>query len=86
MDRYLIISPHTAEGCKRSLLQVYALGYITHFDWGCADGEHCGWAIIEAEDSKQAMMVVPSSDRPMAKAIRLMKVTPEQAKQMHLST
>jgi len=36
------------------------MSYITHFDWGSKDGEHCGWTIIEAENAKQALMVVPS--------------------------
>lgn len=83
MDRYLIISPHTTESCKRAIAQVYALGYITHFDWGCADGDHTGWAIIEAEDGKQALLCVPTLERAHARAVKLMRVTPEQAQEMH---
>ena len=31
-----------------ALKEVLAIGYLTHFDWGCKDGEHTGWAILEA--------------------------------------
>lgn len=83
MDRYLVIAPHTAEACKKVIMQVEAMGYITHFDWGCGDGEHCGWVIIEASNAKEALLVVPSSDRPKAKAVKLSKFTPEQVRKMH---
>jgi len=59
MERFLIISPHTEKNCSDALKQFLYTGYITNFDWGCADGEHTGWAIIEANDAKEAMMVVP---------------------------
>jgi len=73
MKRFLVIAPHTKEGCAKTIQQIEAAGYITHFDWGCKDGEHCGWAIIEAENPKQALLVVPSSHRPQARAIMLTK-------------
>jgi hypothetical protein len=83
MDRFLIISPHTEKDCSDALKQVLYTGYITHFDWGCADGEHTGWAIIEAKDAKEATMVVPPTQRSNAKALRLNKFSPEQIKGMH---
>jgi hypothetical protein len=83
MDRFLIISPHTEKNCSDVLKQLLYTGYITHFDWGCADGEHTGWAIIEAKDAKEATMVVPPTQRSTARAIRLTKFSPEQIKSMH---
>ena len=83
MDRFLIISPHTDKDCSDALKQFLYTGYITHFDWGCADGEHTGYAIIEAKDSKEALMAVPPSHRPAARTIRLNKYSPEQIKKMH---
>ena len=83
MERFLIISPHTEKDCADALRQFLYIGYITHFDWGCASGEHTGYAIIEANDSKEAIMVVPPSHRPNVKAIRLNKFSPEQIKEMH---
>ena len=76
MNRYIVIAPHTPEGCTKTIVQVEAMGYITHFDWGCKDGEHCGWVVIEAENAKEALLVVPSFDRHLAKAIKLTKFGP----------
>ena len=83
MDRYLIVSPHTEKNCSDALKQVLYAGYITHFDWGCADGEHTGWAIIEANSAHEATMVVPPGQRSSTRAIRLIKFSPEQIKDMH---
>ena len=83
MDRYLVISPHTAEDCDRALVQVLAAGYITHFEWGCMDGEHTGWVILEAENAKQAMLVVPSAQRASAKVVRLKQFSVDDVEKMH---
>ena len=83
MERYMVVSPHTAQDCKNAMKQIEAAGYITHFDWGCMDGEHTGWAIIEADDAKEAMMVVPSGQRRNARAIKLVKFTTADVEKMH---
>jgi hypothetical protein len=83
MDRYLIESPHTKGNCAQVLKQVEALGYLTHFDWGCASGQHTGFAIIEAENETQARMVVPTMNRKEARVVKLNKFTPEMLKAGH---
>ena len=80
MDRYIVVSPHTVGDCAKVIKEVGSTGYITRFDWGCKGGEHTGWAIIEADNEAQALMAVPSSHRRHAKAIRLVKITPEEAR------
>lgn len=83
MDRYLVISPHTEGDCKQALKEVNAIGYITHFDWGCADGDHTGWVVIEAENTQQALLVVPAMQRHKAKAVKLVKFSPTDVVNMH---
>ena len=83
MDRYLVMIPHTMEECLRSLQQIEAIGTITHFDWGCKDGDHTGWAIIEADDKAQALMVVPTIQRGKAQVIKLTRFDPEDIRSMH---
>jgi hypothetical protein len=83
MDRFLVISPHTNEDCTNAIKQVMFAGYITHFDWGCMDGEHTGWVIIEADNAKEALMVVPSGQRSSARVIRLTKFSPADVEKMH---
>jgi len=57
--------------------QVYAMGYLYHFEWGCPDGVHSGWAIIEAESYDQARLAVPSIVRYKARVVKLCKFTDE---------
>ena len=82
MERYLVISPHTDKDCSTALKQLLYLGYITHFDWGCKDGIHTGWVVVEADSHTEALMCVPSYDRPHAKAIKLNKFSPEEVRSM----
>jgi len=83
MDRFLVISPHTEQACKQALIDVLAAGYITHFDWGCLDGDHTGWVVLEAENASQALMVVPALQRRFARAVKLVKFSPEDVEKMH---
>ena len=83
MDRFLVVSPHTDEDCMNALKQVLAAGYLTRFEWGCMDGDHTGWIILEAENAKEALMVVPTGQRRNAKAIKLVKFSVEEVQQMH---
>jgi hypothetical protein len=83
MKRFLVISHHTAEDCVRALKEVLAIGYLTHFDWGCKDGVHTGWAVLEAETKDEAMMSVPTFLRPSAQVVRLTKYHPETVVKMH---
>jgi hypothetical protein len=73
MERYLIETPHSVQDCQQLLEQVYAMGYLYHFDWGCMDGVHSGWAIIEAESEADARLAVPSMIRKKARVVRLNK-------------
>ena len=83
MPSYLIVSPHSREGCTQVLQDTLATGYLTHFDWGCKDGEHTGWAIIEASSKAEAMMAVPTIARHDAHIVQLTKFTPEEVRAMH---
>lgn len=83
MPSYMIISPHTAEECTRVIRDTLATGYLTHFEWGCKDDEHTGWAIIEAENKPEVLLAVPPSVRHKARAIQLTKFTPGQVEKWH---
>lgn len=83
MDRYLIESPHHAHDCALIVQQIKAMGYLYHFEWGCRDGAHVGWAIIEAEDKTEALLCVPPLVRSQARAIRLNRFEPEEVDTWH---
>lgn len=81
MDRYMVISGHTAEECRQAVkyfAEFYA-GYITHFEWGCKDNDHHAYAIIEADSHDQARMTVPPLFRDKAQVIKLTRFYPQKA-------
>ena len=80
MNRYLVESPHKREECARMIKDVYSLGSLPHFDWGCEADVHVGWAIVEAESEDEALFVVPPLVRHQARAVRLVKYSPEDVK------
>lgn len=73
MDRYIIVSPHTAEDCDRAIKEIHAAGYLHHFDWGCKDNDHTGYAIVEAENHEHAKQIVPWFLRSRAHVAKLVK-------------
>jgi len=83
MHKYVVISNHTGEDCVRALKETLAIGYLTHYEWGCKDGVHTGWAVIEAESKAEAMLSVPPFLRSQANVVQLTKFDPEKVRSMH---
>jgi hypothetical protein len=84
VKRFLVISDHTSEDCVKALKETLAIGYLTHFDWGCKDGVHTGWAVLEAEDKSQAILSVPTFLRERARVVQLAKFHPDKVAAMHV--
>ena len=83
MARYLIETPHERHDCLALLDVVNAMGYLINFDWGCEDGVHTGWAIIQAENKEQAHLAVPPLVRAHARVVRLNKFDNEALCRLH---
>jgi len=77
MDRFLIEVPHTAEvaGCARVVKVFLDTGshYLTHAEWGCDDGVHSAYVILDAQDHEEARMIVPPAYRDVANVVHLKK-------------
>ena len=73
MDRYLIESPHDVEECDKIIHEVMMAGYLHQFEWGCKDGVHSGWAIVDAENREHARQIVPWMVRDKARIVKLVK-------------
>lgn len=73
MDRYLIESPHSVEDCTKVMNELEMAGYLHYFEWGCKDGVHSAWAIIEAENRAHAKQIVPWMVRDKARIVKLVK-------------
>ena len=84
---YLVSSPHTAEGCLAALDEFVASdkGALDNWYWGCMDGDHTGYEIVQATSKDEALKVVPKSLRTEAKAVKLNKLTAEQVASFHKS-
>ena len=76
MPNFLVVSPHTEEDCSKVVKLTLAIGYLTHFHWGCKVGEHTAWAMIEAENEKEALLSVPTVVRDKSKAIQIIQFNP----------
>ena len=83
MPSFLIESPHTPDECLKTLDQVLAAGYLTHFQWGCPSGQHTGYAILEAASKAEALMSVPALVRGKARVVELMQFNSQHVKAMH---
>ena len=82
MDRYIIISSHTAEDCRMAVkhfIQHHA-NFLTHFEWGCYDNDHTAYAFVEADSHAQALMAVPPLFRDKARAIKVTRFEPSNKK------
>lgn len=52
--------------------------YLTHADWGCKDGEHKAWLILDVESKEEARCILPPALRSQAKIVSLNKFTMEE--------
>jgi len=85
MSRYLVEVTHTPRECAWALKRLLEAGpeFLARFDWGCEDGEHVGWTILDAESKFAAQEIVPLVLRPKARIVQLNQFTPEQVEAFH---
>ena len=83
--KYLIIAPHTPEQCLAVLDDINQKdkGLLKKMDWGCTSGDHTGYLTVDAESDAAALKVLPEKERAGAKAIKVVKFSPEEIKQFH---
>ena len=75
MPKFLIEVTHEAEpvACARVVKIFLTSGshLLTQADWGCMDGDHRSWLIVDVANKNEAMAVVPPGLRPAARIIGL---------------
>jgi hypothetical protein len=75
MAKFLIEVTHDAEqvACARVVKIFLASGshYLTQAEWGCMDGDHRSWMIVDVADKREALAIVPPLLRPAAHIIGL---------------
>jgi hypothetical protein len=86
MARFLIEVPHESDklACARAVRLLLSTGshFLTHADFGCYDGVHKAWVIVEVENKEIARSILPGEYRRSATIIQLNKFTLAEIDQM----
>lgn len=81
MARFLIEVPHDATPgeCGRAVELLLGSGshFVSEAEWGCSDGVHKGWMIVDVDSKEDAALCVPPVYRSRATIVRLTKFTIE---------
>lgn len=84
MSKFLIEVPHGADkiACTRAIEIFLNSGshFLTHADWGCKDGEHKAWLVVDVDTRESARQILPPSLRSDAKIIGLNKFRRDEEK------
>jgi hypothetical protein len=82
MDRFLIQVDHEAEptACVLAIQLLFSTGshYLTQADFGCKDGVHTGWIIVEGDSKEEVRNILPPVYRAGARIVKLNKFSPEE--------
>lgn len=75
MARFLIEVPHDNEtvACSRVVHVFLTSGshFLANADWGCRDGVHKAWMIVDVDSKEDARAIVPPAFRTDAKIVQL---------------
>jgi hypothetical protein len=86
MARFLIEVPHdgTMAACTRAVEAFLRAGshFVTHADWGCQDGDHRAWVVLEADSRDEARNVIPPIFQAQAKVVQLNTFTLKDLEQL----
>ena len=79
MAKFLIELEHDEEEleCARVVQVLLKTGshFLSNADWGCMDGEHKAWIIVDVDSREQARHILPTAFRSQARIVSLNKFT-----------
>ena len=82
MARFLIEVPHEPEllACARVVQIFLKTGshFLSNAEWGCKDGDHRAWIMVDVDNKEQARGIIPPAFRKEAKIVQLNKFTMEE--------
>ena len=82
MPKFMIEAPHDAEtlACARAVQVFLATGshFLTNAEWGCMDGVHCAWIVVDVDSKDDARMILPPAFRADARITRLTRFRMEE--------
>ena len=75
VPKFLIEVPHAPDtrACLRVVQVFLSTGshFLTNAEWGCQDGVHSAWMIVEVATKAEALGIVPQMYRHEAKIVGL---------------
>ena len=82
MPRYLIESPHEPDtiACARVVQVFLATGshFLTNAEWGCMDGVHSAWILVDVDSKEEARAILPPAFRAGARIVAVKHFTMDQ--------
>ena len=82
MPKFLVEVPHESDKvtCAQAVAVFLKTGshFFTHADWGCKDGQHKAWLVVEVDSRDEARAIVPPAFRSQATVVQLNSFTMEE--------
>ncbi len=79
MQKFLIEVPHDEDvlSCIQAVQIFLTSGshFLRNADWGCRDGDHKAWLVVEVNSKEEARKIIPPAYRADAKIVGLNKFT-----------
>ena len=86
MPKFLIEVPHDAEfvACAKAVEVFLKSGshFVANAEWGCRDGDHRAWMLVEVDSKEEARAIVPPLYRSQARVIGLNRCTIQEIEGM----
>jgi hypothetical protein len=86
MSKFLIEVPHDSDrqACLRAIQAFLSTGshFVANAEWGCRDGDHRAWIVVEVDSKEEAMAIVPPIYRSNAKVVALNRFTLQEIEAM----
>ena len=85
MPLYLIKSRHKTEDCLHALDEqlMHDVRSLEEFVYTCGEGEHAGYAVVEANSRDEAMTILPEVLRQEATVVKADRFTPDDVRSFH---
>ena len=84
MPKYLIEVPHepTTRACNEAIAVFHRTGshFLTNADWGCKDGVHKAWLMVDVDSHDEAKGIAPAQYRGITTVVQLNKFTMDENK------
>ncbi len=86
MAKFLIEVPHEAEkvACLRAIQILLQTGshYLTNAEFGCYDGVHKAWVIVDVDSKEEARAILPPMYRSQADIVCLCRFNLDEVEEM----